>query len=110
MARGGNGPRPRRDPQRTCVACRQGNAKRDLVRVVRLVDGAVQIDPTGKKSGRGAYLHQARECWDEALKRNVLTHALKVERIPPEDMTALAAYGERLAPAPSAAEPAPAAT
>jgi predicted RNA-binding protein YlxR (DUF448 family) len=36
----------------------------------------VQVDPTGKLAGRGAYLHDRRECWDRALK-GALGHALK---------------------------------
>ena len=56
MAPPARGSRPRHIPQRTCVACRQTGAKRQLVRVVRAPDGSVTIDPTGKRSGRGAYL------------------------------------------------------
>ena len=44
-------------------------AKRGLVRVVRTPEGRVELDATGKKNGRGAYVHDARACWDEALKR-----------------------------------------
>jgi predicted RNA-binding protein YlxR (DUF448 family) len=46
-----------------------------MVRIVRTADG-VQIDPTGKLSGRGAYLHDQRECWERGLK-GALGHALK---------------------------------
>jgi predicted RNA-binding protein YlxR (DUF448 family) len=46
-----------------------------MVRLVKTVDG-VQIDPTGKLPGRGAYLHDRRECWERGLK-GALAHALK---------------------------------
>jgi predicted RNA-binding protein YlxR (DUF448 family) len=46
-----------------------------MVRIVRTVDG-VQIDSTGKLAGRGAYLHDRRECWERGLK-GALGHALK---------------------------------
>jgi hypothetical protein len=46
-----------------------------MVRIVRTADG-VQIDPTGKLPGRGAYLHDRRECWERGLK-GALAHALK---------------------------------
>jgi uncharacterized protein len=62
-------------PQRTCVGCREVLPKRKMVRIVRTVDG-VQIDPTGKVAGRGAYLHDRRECWERGLK-GALGHALK---------------------------------
>jgi len=75
---------PRRPvPQRTCVACRVVRAKRDLIRVVRTPDGMVVIDPTGKKSGRGAYLCRRQGCWELGLKRGVLERALKGP-VPPE--------------------------
>jgi len=70
-------PRPRRLPQRSCVACRTTTAKRELVRIVRLPTGAVEVDPTGKKSGRGAYLCRQVACWEEALKRSRLSKALR---------------------------------
>lgn len=64
-------------PQRTCVGCKAVLAKRSLVRIVRTPEG-VQIDPTGKKAGRGAYLHDLRSCWQQGLK-GPLAHALKTE-------------------------------
>jgi uncharacterized protein len=63
-------------PQRTCIACRKTNAKRQLVRLVRLDGDRVEIDLTGKKSGRGAYLCTDRECWDNAIKAGKLEYAL----------------------------------
>ena len=67
-------------PQRTCVGCREVLPKRQMVRVVKTAHG-VQIDPTGKLAGRGAYLHDRRECWDRGLK-GALGHALKVTLTP----------------------------
>ncbi|MEW5870263.1 MAG: YlxR family protein [Chloroflexota bacterium] len=64
-------------PQRTCVGCRQVLPKRSLIRIVR-VELGVQIDPTGKLAGRGAYLHDQRTCWERGLK-GALAHALKTE-------------------------------
>ena len=65
-------------PQRTCVACRKGRPKRELVRVVRIFDGGVEVDTNGRKAGRGAYLCRARQCWEIGLKGNRLEHALRV--------------------------------
>ena len=64
-------------PQRTCVGCREVLPKRQMIRIVRTVDG-VRIDPTGKLAGRGAYLHDQRECWVRGLK-GALANALKAE-------------------------------
>lgn len=71
------GPR-RAVPQRTCVGCRETLNKRQLLRLVRRVDGAVALDPTGKANGRGAYLHDRRACWVKALTSRALDHALKI--------------------------------
>jgi len=88
-------PRPRHVPQRTCVACRTTDAKRGLVRIVRTAAGTVEVDETGKKAGRGAYLCKTRECWDKALKGKVLEYALKTA-ITAEDKAALQAYAASL--------------
>jgi predicted RNA-binding protein YlxR (DUF448 family) len=64
-------------PQRTCVACRQVKAKKELTRLVTTVGGVV-VDITGKRPGRGAYLCHSPRCWDDGIKGNKLEHALKV--------------------------------
>lgn len=79
-------------PERTCVACRSQRPKREMVRVVRAPDGAVSVDTTGKKAGRGAYLCLQRSCWEAALKRRALDRALKTE-LSAADRVALAALG-----------------
>jgi hypothetical protein len=62
-------------PQRTCIACREVQAKGTLVRIVRTADG-VFPDPTGKLAGRGAYLHARSECWQPGIDHN-LPNALR---------------------------------
>lgn len=69
-------------PQRTCVGCREVLPKRSLIRIVRHAD-VIQVDPTGKLTGRGAYLHDRRACWEKGLK-GALENALKAE-LTPED-------------------------
>jgi predicted RNA-binding protein YlxR (DUF448 family) len=64
-------------PQRTCIGCRETLPKRELMRIVRTSQG-VRYDPTGKEDGRGAYLHDKKSCWEQALKGS-LAHALKTE-------------------------------
>ena len=89
------GLRPKRIPERTCVGCRAQQVKRELVRIVRSTDGRVEVDPTGKKSGRGAYLHRSKECWRLGLQRDALEHALKV-RPSADDRAALERYAGTL--------------
>lgn len=59
-------------PQRTCVACREVQAKGTLVRLVRTPEG-VFPDTQGKQPGRGAYLHARPECWPRGLKGPLAT-------------------------------------
>lgn len=73
------GTRPKHVPQRMCVACREHDAKRSYVRLVRRPEGKVEVDSTGKKNGRGAYLCRRRSCWYRATDSNVLERALKVD-------------------------------
>lgn len=70
-------PAPRKHiPQRTCIACRTVAGKRGLVRIVGNAHG-VQVDPTGKMAGRGAYLHPDPHCWQIALQGTRLAQALR---------------------------------
>ena len=88
--------KPRHIPVRTCAGCREEHSKREMVRVVRTENGAVNVDPTGKLNGRGAYLCPRTECWDRALRTGSLAHALKAA-ISPAERTALELAGESLA-------------
>ncbi len=45
--------------------------------MVRTPDGNIEIDTSGKKAGRGAYLCQDRECWQVGLKGNRLEYVLR---------------------------------
>lgn len=76
---GGKVARKRRIPQRTCIGCRQVRAKRDMLRIVRTPEGEILFDPTGKRSGRGAYLCPSEACLSAALTTRALAGALKTE-------------------------------
>ncbi|HEY8738354.1 MAG TPA: YlxR family protein [Candidatus Dormibacteraeota bacterium] len=79
------GPRPA--PRRSCVACRQVKAKRDLVRLVA-VDGRILRDDTGRAPGRGAYLCRDAACWTSGERRRALDRALHLH-LAAEDWTRL---------------------
>ncbi|MDQ6876952.1 MAG: YlxR family protein [Candidatus Dormibacteraeota bacterium] len=70
-------PKPRREPVRTCVACRLEASKGVLVRVVRRPDGTAAVDGTGDAPGRGAYVHSSAACIETARKRKALERSLK---------------------------------
>ena len=54
------------------------------------------MDPTGKKSGRGAYLCPDQTCWEAALEKRGLDRALKVA-LSPEEHADLLEYSRTLA-------------
>jgi predicted RNA-binding protein YlxR (DUF448 family) len=83
--------KPRRIPLRTCVACRSTSGKRDLVRIVRTPSGAVEVDETGKKAGRGAYLCARTACWVDAIKKGRVESALRV-KLTPDDRLLLTEF------------------
>ncbi|MBN1886965.1 MAG: YlxR family protein [Thermoflexales bacterium] len=82
-------------PQRTCVGCRQAESKREMLRVVRTPDGRVELDSSGKRPGRGAYVHRQRDCWQAALQDKHLDHALKTS-LSDQDRAALADFAQTL--------------
>lgn len=66
----------RKVPQRMCVGCREMKNKRELIRVVRTPEGNIELDPTGKLAGRGAYLCPQNQCLELAVKGKRLQKAL----------------------------------
>jgi uncharacterized protein len=66
-----------------------------MVRIVRTMVGVIEIDTTGKRSGRGAYVCPRRACWNAALIKGQLAHALETE-ISEVDRQALERYAQSL--------------
>ena len=72
-------------PERTCVACRRKRPKQELTRLVRTLEGNIEIDLLGRSKGRGAYLCKRRRCWESVLvsdRKNRLARALRIELTP----------------------------
>ena len=65
-------------PQRQCMGCRERKPKRDMIRVVRGVDGTVSLDFGGKMNGRGAYICPDMECLKKAIRSKALDRSLEV--------------------------------
>ena len=66
-------------PQRKCLGCMQSFPKKELIRVVRTPEGEVEIDLTGKKSGRGAYICKNSACLKKAIKSKRIQNNLETE-------------------------------
>ncbi len=65
-------------PLRMCLSCRERKEKKALIRIVRTTQGIFEVDPTGKKAGRGAYVCPSWECV-ENLGRKDFSFAFRVE-------------------------------
>ena len=66
-------------PMRRCVATGESCPKKELLRIVRTPEGTVEVDPTGKRNGKGAYLKKDLQALETARKRNALGRALETE-------------------------------
>ena len=64
-------------PERTCVGCRGKSSKRDLVRVARVRDGEVVLDPSGSAPGRGAYVHRDVGCIEASMLSRAFDRGLR---------------------------------
>ena len=66
-------------PMRQCMGCRERKAKREMIRVVRLTDGNVSLDFSGKLNGRGAYICPDPQCLQKAQKAKSLDRSLETQ-------------------------------
>ena len=65
-------------PQRQCIGCGEMKNKRDLIRVLKDTEGAIFIDVTGRKNGRGAYLCPCMDGVKKAGKGKGLERSFKM--------------------------------
>ena len=70
-------------PMRQCVGCGEMKNKKDMMRVLKIADGSIVLDTTGRKNGRGAYLCMKRECLMKAVRTKGLDRSFKMS-IPQE--------------------------
>ncbi|MBQ2661611.1 MAG: YlxR family protein [Clostridia bacterium] len=66
-------------PRRMCVGCRLMRPKKEMLRIVRLSNGDVVADSTGKVSGRGAYICPTEACFEKARRIRGMERALDTE-------------------------------
>ncbi|KEO82973.1 RNase P modulator RnpM [Tumebacillus flagellatus] len=65
-------------PLRKCVGCQEMKPKRELIRIVyNATAGSVDLDPSGRKPGRGAYICRNVHCLTPARKKKALDRSLK---------------------------------
>ena len=69
----------RKIPMRMCLGCHEMKPKKELLRIVRTPEGDVEVDPTGKRNGRGAYLCPNSTCLQTAVKERRFRKAFGVD-------------------------------
>lgn len=69
----------KRIPLRKCTGCGEMKPKKELVRIVKDPEGAISLDRTGKKAGRGAYLCPDKACLATAKKARRLEKAFSCQ-------------------------------
>ena len=74
-----NNMKTRKIPERTCVVTREKFPKSELLRIIRTPEGKIEIDLTGKKNGRGAYIKKDLEVLNLARKTKILEKHLETE-------------------------------
>lgn len=66
-------------PLRSCIVCQEKRPKRELVRIVCTPEGTIEVDPKGKRPGRGAYVCRDPRCWQVGLDSRRLSRTLKCQ-------------------------------
>ena len=70
-------------PTRMCIGCGQMKEKPLMIRVIHTPEGSFELDATGRKNGRGAYICADKECLKKAIKSKGLERSFKMS-IPKE--------------------------
>lgn len=69
----------KKKPARRCIACNEQKEKNELLRIVRTPEKNIEIDLTGKKNGRGAYICKNEECLKKIVKSKRLENIFEIE-------------------------------
>ena len=64
-------------PMRTCIVTKENLPKKELLRIVRTPEGTIEVDESGKKKGRGAYIKKKLENLEIAKNKKILEKKLE---------------------------------
>lgn len=68
-------------PLRKCIACMESKPKKDLLRIVKNKDGLIQVDVSGKLSGRGSYICYNEECLQKLKNQKKLEREFELHEV-----------------------------
>ncbi len=66
-------------PMRKCIVSKEQFPKQELIRVVLTPEGNVELDLSGRKNGRGAYLRKDKAVIISAKEKALLNKSLKTK-------------------------------
>lgn len=69
----------KKKPTRRCMGCNEAKEKKELIRIVKSKEGRIEVDLTGKKNGRGAYICKNGQCLDKVIKSKRLQRVFEQE-------------------------------
>lgn len=65
-------------PTRTCIGCNSKKDKSNFIRIVKK-NNQIELDKTGKKEGRGAYICDSIDCFEKAYKYKKFEKVFKMK-------------------------------
>ena len=68
----------KKTPLRQCIGCGEMKNKKEMVRVLKTLEGDIVLDTTGRKNGRGAYLCPSMGCFQKSVKGKGLERSFKM--------------------------------
>lgn len=75
---------------RKCASCRKNVNRDELIKITKLSDATLKINPSSNELGRSVYVCQKEECIKKFIKKKILKTSLKynneaeIERIEEE--------------------------
>lgn len=76
--------------KRLCAACRTTKDRCELIKITKLSDGLLKINPNSKELGRSVYICKNPDCIKKFIKKKMIKKSLKysnqteIERIEEE--------------------------
>lgn len=67
----------KKSPLRKCTGCQEMKEKMALIRIVKTGENKYELDTTGKKAGRGAYICKSEKCLNKVAKNRGLERSFK---------------------------------
>ncbi len=68
----------KKTPLRQCIGCGESKEKKSLIRIIKTPEGVIELDETGKKNGRGAYLCRSQDCFNKVMKSKGLDRSFRM--------------------------------